>query len=72
VKTRTGLARIIGFAQTTLGGTAMVFAILLFYGVFDIQTVLGFSAEETILYFWLFIIFGLLSIIGGLFLFFEP
>jgi hypothetical protein len=72
VKTRTGLARIIGFAQTLIGGTAMVFAIFLFYDAVSIQTMLGFYAAETIVYVWLLIIFGILSLISGLFLFFEP
>jgi hypothetical protein len=72
VKTRTGLARIIGFAQTLIGGTAMVFAIFLFYDAVGIQTMLGFYAAETIVYVWLLIIFGILSLISGLFLFFEP
>jgi hypothetical protein len=72
VKTRTGLARIIGFAQTIMGGTAMVFAIFLFYNAFNIKTMLGFYATETVIYVWLLIIFGILSLISGLFLFFEP
>jgi hypothetical protein len=72
LKTRTGLARIIGFAQIIIGGTAMVFAIFLFYDAFNIQTMLGFYAAETVVYVWLLIIFGILSLISGLFLFFEP
>ena len=72
MKTRTGLARIIGFAQTVMGGTAMVFAIFLFYNAFNIKTIFGFNAAETVIYIWLSIIFGILSLISGLFLFFEP
>jgi acid phosphatase family membrane protein YuiD len=72
VKTRNGLARAIGFAQTIMGGTAIVFAIILFYNAFGIQTMLGFHAAETVIYIWLLIVFGILSLISGLFLFFEP
>jgi hypothetical protein len=43
----------------------------LFYNIFDVQAVLGFSAEAIGLYLWTFIIFGLLSVISGLFLFYE-
>ena len=66
------MARIIGFAQTVMGGTAMVFAIFLFYNAFNIKTMLDFYATETVIYVWLLIIFGILSLISGLFLFFEP
>ena len=55
-----------------MGGTAMVFAIFLFYNAFDIKRILGFYAAETVIFVWLLIIFGLLSLISGLFLFFEP
>jgi uncharacterized membrane protein YozB (DUF420 family) len=72
VKTRTGLARILGFAQTIMGGTATFFAIFLFYNAFNIKTMFGFNTAETVIYVWLLIIFGILSLISGLFLFFEP
>jgi len=49
----------------------MIFAFLSFYNVFGIQEMLGVSVEGIGLYLWTFIIFGLLSIISGLFLFYE-
>ncbi len=49
----------------------MLFAFLVFYNIFNIQTALGFSLEAIGLYLWAFIIFGLLSVISGLFLFYE-
>ena len=58
-------------AQTTIGGIAMIFAFISFYDVFGIQAMLGISEESIGLYLWIFIIFGLLSIISGLFLFYE-
>jgi hypothetical protein len=68
---RKTLSKTIGLAQTTIGGIAMVFAFLSFYNVFGIQTMIGVSPESIGLYLWVFIIFGLLSIISGLFLFYE-
>jgi hypothetical protein len=68
---RNTLSKTIGLAQTTIGGIAMVFAFLSFYNVFGIQTMIGVSPESIGLYLWVFIIFGLLSIISGLFLFYE-
>jgi hypothetical protein len=65
------LAKTVGLIQTALGGLAMVFAFFLFYDIFNIQTAFGFPAESMGLYLWVFIIFGLLSIISGLFLFYE-
>jgi hypothetical protein len=68
---RKTLSKTIGLAQTTIGGIAMVFAFLSFNDVFGIQTMIGVSPESIGLYLWVFIIFGLLSIISGLFLFYE-
>jgi hypothetical protein len=65
------LSKTVGLIQTTIGGIAMVFAFLSFYNVFGIQTMLGISLASIGLYLWVFIIFGLLSIISGLFLFYE-
>ena len=65
------LSKIVGLTQTAIGALAMFFAFFLFYNIFNIQTVLGFAAEAIGLYLWTFIIFGLLSVISGLFLFYE-
>jgi hypothetical protein len=66
------LSRIIGLAQTAIGGAIMLLAFFIFYNIFDLQTALGFPAEAIGLYLWTFIIFGLLSVISGLLLFNEP
>ena len=66
------LAKIIGLTQTVIGGVIMLFAFLIFYNLFNLQTALGFPSEAIGLYLWIFIIFGLLSVISGLFLFYEP
>jgi len=65
------LSKIVGLTQTIIGGIAMVFAFFFFYDVFGIQAMLGVSAEGIGLYLWVFIIFGLLSAISGLVLFYE-
>ena len=65
------LSKIVGLIQAAIGGLTMVFAFFLFYNLFNIQVVLGFSAEGIGLYLWAFIIFGLLSVISGLILFYE-
>ena len=65
------LSKIVGLTQTAIGGLTVIFAFFIFYNIFNIQTVLGFPAETIGLYLWTFIIFGLLSVISGLFLFYE-
>ena len=55
----------------TIGVIAMIFAFLAFYNIFGIQTMLSISSESIGLYLWTFIILGMLSIISGLFLFYE-
>jgi hypothetical protein len=49
----------------------MFFAFLVFYNIFGLQTTLGLAEKAVGLYLWVFIIFGLLSVISGLFLFYE-
>jgi hypothetical protein len=65
------LSKIVGLTQTAIGGIAIVFAFLMYYNAFGIQTMVGVSVESIGLYLWVFIIFGLLSVISGLFLFNE-
>jgi hypothetical protein len=65
------LSKTIGLTQTTIGTIAIVFAFISFYNVFGIQVMMGVSPGSIGLYLWVFIIFGLLSIISGLFLFYE-
>jgi len=65
------LSKIVGVTQTAIGGIIIIFAFLLFYNIFNIQGIFGFASEAIGLYLWAFIIFGLLSVISGLFLFYE-
>jgi hypothetical protein len=71
VNIRRPLSKVVGIIQTALGGLTMIFAFLSFYNGFGIQATIGVSPESIGLYLWIFIIFGLLSIISGLFLFYE-
>jgi hypothetical protein len=71
METKIILSKTVGVIQTGIGVTAVIFAFLAFYDIFSIQTVLGVSSESIGLYLWVFIIFGLLSTISGLFLFYE-
>ena len=68
---KTILSKTIGLTQTTIGAATMLFAFLIFYNIFDLQTALGLAEEAIGLYLWAFILFGLLSVISGLFLFYE-
>ena len=68
---KTILSKTIGLTQTTIGAATMLFAFLIFYNIFDLQTALGLAEEAIGLYLWAFIIFGLLSAISGLFLFYQ-
>jgi hypothetical protein len=68
---RIKLSKIVGFLQTATGIAAMIFAFFSFYNIFDTQTIIGATPQSIGLYLWIFIIFGLLSITSGLFLFYE-
>lgn len=65
------LSKVVGVIQATIGVAIMVFAFLSLYDAFGIQAMLGVSSESIGLYLWIFIIFGLLSTISGLFLVYE-
>jgi hypothetical protein len=65
------LTKIVGLTQTTIGGLAIIFAFLAFYDVFRIHAMLGVTETGVGFYLWVFIIFGLLSLISGLFLYYE-
>ena len=65
------LSKTVGLIQTAIGAVTMLFAFLLFYNIFDLQAALGLAEGAIGLYLWASIIFGLLSAISGLFLFYE-
>jgi hypothetical protein len=65
------LSKALGITQTTIGGATMVFAFLLYFNTLNMQTVMGITEMSVELYLWAFIIYGILSIISGIFLTFE-
>jgi len=58
----------VGATQSVIGAFATVFAYFLYYNVLGLQTVLNVPQKDVVLYMLILIIFGLLSIISGLFL----
>ncbi len=59
---------IIGLTQSMLGALAAVFAYVLYYNFFEVQAVLSVPQTDVLLYMFLLIAFGILSITSGLFL----
>ena len=58
----------LGSVQSVIGSLTTVFAYLLYYNFLDVQTVLNVPQKDVVLYMLVLIVFGLLSIISGLFL----
>ena len=65
------ISRVVGVAQSGMGVLAVIFAYLLYYNLFDIQGMLNASSQNAPLYMLLLLIFGLFSVISGLFLIYE-
>lgn len=65
------ISKMAGLAQASVGAAAIIFAFIFFYNIFGLQGVLDASETHVGLYLWVLIIFGLLSIISGLLLFYE-
>jgi len=59
---------VVGFTQSVIGAFATVFAYVLYHNFFGIQTLLNVPQQDLLLYMLILIVFGLLSIISGLFL----
>ncbi len=64
------ISKIVGLAQASVGAAAIIFAFIFFYNILA-AGVLDASETHVGLYLWVLIIFGLLSIISGLLLFYE-
>ena len=65
------VSKVVGVAQSGIGVLAVIFAYILYYNLFDIQGMLNTSAQNAPLYMLILLIFGLLSVISGLFLIYE-
>jgi len=61
----------IGLTQSVIGTIVTVFAYLLYHNVFEMQAVFNVPQKDVQLFMLILIVFGLLSIISGLFLFNE-
>jgi len=59
---------VVGLAQSVIGAVATVFALILYHDLFGIQATLNVTAKDMVLYMLILVVFGLLSIISGLFL----
>lgn len=71
MRVRRVVSKVFGLLQTTVGVAIMIFAFLFFYNFFNMQEILGVSPVSVGIYLWISVIFGLLSTISGLFLFYE-
>jgi len=58
----------VGLAQSVIGAFATVFAYALYHNFFGMREVLNVPQKDVLLYMLVLIVFGLLSIISGLFL----
>jgi len=58
----------IGVAQSTMGVLASVFAYILYHNFFSVQEILSLPSQDVAYFMMVLIIFGVLSVIGGLFL----
>jgi len=69
---RRKVAILVGLTQSVIGAFVTVFAYILYHNFFGIQAVLNVPQKDVVLYMLVPIVFGLLSIISGLFLINEP
>jgi len=65
---RRKVSTIVGLTQSVIGAFATVFAYILYHNFFGMQIVLNVPQNDVLLYMLILIVFGLLSIISGLFL----
>lgn len=65
------VSTVIGVTQSVIGAFAIVFAYFFYHNVFDIQTVLNLPQRNMPLYLFLFLVFGLFSIVSGVSLIHE-
>ncbi len=65
------LSAVFGTLQVAVGVLAVIFASILYFDFFDVQTKLNMSVELLPFYLFALIVFGFFSIISGFFLFHE-
>jgi len=65
---RRRVAMVVGLMQSVIGVFVTVFSYVLYHNFLGIQAVLNVPQKDVVLYMLILIVFGLLSIISGLFL----
>ena len=68
MKIRKIIAAVTGLAQETIGLLSAVLAVMLFFGLLEVQTVFNLPAEFLLLYVLILVLFSLFSIASGVFL----
>jgi len=71
MRVRKTISRIVGVVQGAIGALAIIFAYVLYHNFFNLQDMLNVTAGNLLLYILFLLIFGLLSMISGLFLVYE-
>ena len=64
-------ATIVGTVQSAIGVLAVIFAYILYFDFFDVQTMLNTPVELLPFYVFALMVFGFFSVISGLFLLHE-
>ena len=65
------LATIVGTVQSAIGVLAVIFAYILYFDFFDVQTMLNTPVELLPFYVFALMVFGFFSVISGFFLIHE-
>lgn len=68
MKTRKILTAIVGIAQSVIAVLIVIFACILYFNFFGIQTLLGVAAESLYFHVLALLVFGFFSLVSGLFL----
>ena len=68
MKIRKVVAAVTGIAQEAIGLSAAVLAVMLFFGLLEVQTVFNLPAELLPFHILILLLFSLFSIVSGLFL----
>ena len=68
VKIRKVVATVTGLAQEAIGLSAAVLAVMLFFDFLEVRTVFSLPAEFLPFYLLFLVLFGLFSIVSGVFL----
>jgi len=58
----------VGLTQSIIGASATIFAYLLYHNFLDVQAMLNVPSKDVVLFMLVLLVFGLLSIISGIFL----